>query len=102
MVNVDSATGVSLALDDVLALGHRRIAVVTSAFTVPALTTVRMPTREMAALAVQIAFDARPEGPQPTVEVLRPGLVIRESTGPSPQRDARSESASTSRSTAPA
>jgi DNA-binding LacI/PurR family transcriptional regulator len=183
MVNVDNATGVSLALDHVRALGHRRIAFVsgrplgdieerraayedrmraagleigagfvqqvsndpaggeqalvalmglasrptavvcstdqlaigvlhgaasqglrvpsdlsvtgfddlpTSAFTVPALTTVRMPTREMAALAVHIAFDAGPAEPEPTVEVLRPELVIRDSTGPAPDVDDRS------------
>ena len=183
MVNVDNATGVALALDHVLALGHRRIAFVsgrplgdieerraayegrmraagleiaegfvqqvpnspaggeqafvalmslssrptavicstdqlaigvlhgawsmglripadvsvtgfddlpTSAFTVPALTTVRMPTREMCALAVQVAIDSRPAGLEPTVEVLQPELVIRDSTGPPPQIDDRS------------
>jgi len=53
-----------------------------SAYTVPALTTVRMPIKEMTGLAVQIAIDGGPEGVQPTVEVLRPELVIRASTGP--------------------
>jgi DNA-binding LacI/PurR family transcriptional regulator len=55
-----------------------------SAFTVPALTTVRMPIREMTGLAVEIAIDGGPEGAQPTVEVLRPELVVRDSTGPAP------------------
>ena len=54
-----------------------------SAFTVPALTTVRMPIREMTGLAVEIAIGGRSEGAQPTVEILRPELVIRASTGPS-------------------
>lgn len=55
-----------------------------SAFTVPALTTVRMPIREMTGLAVQIAIDDGQAGVDPTVEVLSPELVIRESTGPAP------------------
>ena len=58
-----------------------------SAFTVPALTTVRMPTREMTDLAVQIAIDGGPDERQPTVEVLRPELVVRDSTGPATEAD---------------
>jgi DNA-binding LacI/PurR family transcriptional regulator len=56
-----------------------------SAFTVPALTTVRMPVREMATIAVQIAIEAAAEGAEPTIEVLRPEFVIRQSTGPAPE-----------------
>ena len=51
-----------------------------SAFTVPALTTIRMPVREMATRAVQIAIDGTPRGGSPIVEVLRPELVVRRST----------------------
>ena len=51
-----------------------------SAFTVPALTTIRMPVREMATRAVQMAIDGTPRGGSPMVEVLRPELVVRRST----------------------
>jgi DNA-binding LacI/PurR family transcriptional regulator len=56
-----------------------------AATTVPALTTVRMPTAEMAAAAIEVAI--RPVGqpigerPQPSrARVFRPELVVREST----------------------
>ena len=51
-----------------------------SAFTVPSLTTIRMPVREMAAKAVQMAIEGPPNGGSETVEVLRPELVVRQST----------------------
>ena len=53
-----------------------------SSFTVPALTTVRMPTREMARRAVTQAIEGLAPRGEPTVEVLRPELVVRDSTGP--------------------
>ena len=53
-----------------------------SSLTVPALTTVRMPTREMASWAVRQAIEVLPATGSPTVEVLRPKLVVRDSTGP--------------------
>ena len=58
-----------------------------AATTVPALTTVRMPTAEMATAAVKLAIllAAKPAGEAPAAEhvrVFRPELVVRESTGP--------------------
>jgi DNA-binding LacI/PurR family transcriptional regulator len=55
-------------------------------YTVPALTTVRMPVAEMVSTAVQLVLDPPPAGahahdPPPIVE---PALVVRESTGPAP------------------
>jgi DNA-binding LacI/PurR family transcriptional regulator len=55
-----------------------------SAYTVPALTTVRMPMREMASRSVQMAIDAVARPGELSVEVIRPELVVRESTGPVP------------------
>ena len=52
-----------------------------SAFTVPSLTTIRMPVHEMAARAVQMAIEGQPRPGSPIVEVLRPNLVVRQSTG---------------------
>jgi DNA-binding LacI/PurR family transcriptional regulator len=56
-----------------------------AATSVPALTTVRMPTAEMAAAAIMVAI--RPTGqpvsertPASNVRIFRPELVIREST----------------------
>jgi DNA-binding LacI/PurR family transcriptional regulator len=51
-----------------------------SAFLVPPLTTIRMPVHEMAARAVRMAFDGPPSAGSPMVEVLRPELVVRQST----------------------
>ena len=51
-----------------------------SAFTVPSLTTIRMPVHEMAARAVQMAIEGAQHGGSVTVEVLRPELVVRQST----------------------
>jgi DNA-binding LacI/PurR family transcriptional regulator len=56
-----------------------------AAFSIPTLTTVRMPTREMVAAAVAMLIDgqldpADPAGwPRP---ILAPSLVVRASTGP--------------------
>jgi DNA-binding LacI/PurR family transcriptional regulator len=61
-----------------------------AAFTVPALTTVRMPVREMVAAAVRLLIDedgspgARARRMAPALE---PSLVVRGSTGPSGGRD---------------
>jgi DNA-binding LacI/PurR family transcriptional regulator len=58
-----------------------------AAFSIPALTTVRMPIREMVAAAVEMLIDdgldpADPSGwPRP---ILAPSLVVRASTGPAP------------------
>lgn len=58
-----------------------------AATTVPALTTVRMPTAEMAAAAIKVAIRlaGQPirDRPQASiVRVFRPELVVRESTAP--------------------
>jgi DNA-binding LacI/PurR family transcriptional regulator len=52
-----------------------------SAFTVPALTTVRMPVAAMAVRAIQIAIDTAEAGPE-TADILKPELIVRGSTGP--------------------
>jgi DNA-binding LacI/PurR family transcriptional regulator len=55
-------------------------------FTVPPLTTVRMPSAEMATAAVAAAITLAGHGPpdasKPTSSVFRPELVIRESCAP--------------------
>jgi DNA-binding LacI/PurR family transcriptional regulator len=54
-----------------------------AAYTVPPLTTLRMPTAEMIAEAVRIAMDeaSLPEAERgPSLRVLRPALVVRGST----------------------
>ena len=61
--------------------------IVWAATTVPALTTVRMPTAEMATAAVNLAIllAGEPAGAEPAaehVQVFRPTLVVRESTAP--------------------
>jgi DNA-binding LacI/PurR family transcriptional regulator len=50
-------------------------------FTVPALTTVRMPVREMVELAVEMALDKPDRARDITPQVLQPELVVRASTG---------------------
>jgi DNA-binding LacI/PurR family transcriptional regulator len=68
--------------DDVSITGFDDIPV--AAFTVPALTTVRMPVREMVARAVPMALgDGELDPSQPTV-VLQPSLEVRGSTGRAP------------------
>jgi DNA-binding LacI/PurR family transcriptional regulator len=82
--------------DELSVVGFDDIPFATS--TMPALTTMRMPMAEMASAAIELAIgsdhrprvsgardDGRP-GPsdQVLVRMFRPGLVIRESTGPCP------------------
>lgn len=71
--------------DDISIVGFDDIPV--AAVTVPALTTVRMPTREMVEAAMKILINML-EGPLDETEgmhpVLEPSLVIRSSTGPVP------------------
>ena len=52
-----------------------------SGFTVPALTTVRMPIGAMASRAIQMAIDEVGDG-NAQEAMFKPALVIRESTGP--------------------
>lgn len=70
--------------DDISITGFDDIAM--AAFTVPALTTVRMPVAEMASRAVDLAVD-RAEGGAPsagTPHLLAPKLVVRRSVGKPP------------------
>ncbi|HEX6209095.1 MAG TPA: LacI family DNA-binding transcriptional regulator [Actinomycetota bacterium] len=62
--------------------GFDDIAVAT--FTVPSLTTVRMPVREMVTEAVRMALGDRDGPPAGPPAVLQPSLVVRSSTGPVP------------------
>lgn len=52
----------------------------TAAFTIPSLTTVSMPVREMVQTAVRIVLDPPEEAAQGPPPVLQPSLVVREST----------------------
>jgi DNA-binding LacI/PurR family transcriptional regulator len=55
-------------------------------FAVPALTTVRMPTREMVAAAVRMVIDedAAVSGDRASQPILQPSLIVRDSTGLAP------------------
>jgi DNA-binding LacI/PurR family transcriptional regulator len=53
-------------------------------YTNPALTTVRMPMAEMAAVGVGAAIDTESAAATPAVQVLAPTLVLRDSSGPPP------------------
>jgi DNA-binding LacI/PurR family transcriptional regulator len=64
-----------VGFDDIQLAGH----------TVPALTTLRMPTREIVARGLRLAIDlARDAGAsrEPRVEVVAAELIVRESTAP--------------------
>lgn len=56
----------------------------TAAFTIPPLTTVRMPVRDMVRTAVQMVLDPPDEAASGAPRILQPSLVARESTGPAP------------------
>ena len=59
-----------------------------AAYSVPSLTTVHMPVEEMVAAAVRMIFDRSGDpGLDPmATATLTPTLIVRESTGPAPQR----------------
>jgi DNA-binding LacI/PurR family transcriptional regulator len=64
-----------VGFDDILIAAH----------TVPALTTVRMPTSEIVRLAVAraVALARDPEASrEPTLDVIKPSLIVRDSTAP--------------------
>ncbi len=71
--------------DDLSVVGFDDIPV--AAYTVPELTTLRMPTAEMIAAAMVMAIDeaVRPADERgPALRVLRPELVVRRSTAEAP------------------
>jgi DNA-binding LacI/PurR family transcriptional regulator len=73
-VNVPADLSV-VGFDDILLASH----------TVPALTTLRMPTADIVAAGVRLAIDfARdPTAPRhPGVTVMAPSLIVRQSTAP--------------------
>jgi Transcriptional regulators len=55
-------------------------------YTTPALTTVRMPMAEMAAAGVKAAVDEGEDRQATTLQILNPTVVVRESSGPAPDR----------------
>jgi DNA-binding LacI/PurR family transcriptional regulator len=56
-----------------------------AAYTVPALTTLRMPVSEMVEQAMRMVLDEPDSGPEHhPIPVLQPSLVVRSSTGPAP------------------
>jgi DNA-binding LacI/PurR family transcriptional regulator len=64
-----------VGFDDIQLAGH----------TVPALTTLRMPTRDIVARGVQLAIDLSRDADasrEPRVEVVAAELIVRESTAP--------------------
>ncbi|QMU80462.1 LacI family transcriptional regulator [Streptacidiphilus sp. PB12-B1b] len=68
--------------DDLSVVGHDDIAEVR--LSRPALTTVSFPKREMAQQAIELLLRAVTEDRRPTnaLQLLRPALVVRDSTGP--------------------
>jgi DNA-binding LacI/PurR family transcriptional regulator len=70
--------------DDLSVIGFDDIHV--AAFTVPSLTTVRMPVAEMAAVAVREALEPIPGADRIREHVIRPSLVVRRSSGPAPKQ----------------
>lgn len=64
-----------------------------SAFTQPALTTVRLSREEIARVAFRALFSARQEGGTGSETTVRPALVVRQSTGPAAGSAARQERA---------
>jgi len=64
-----------VGFDDILLASH----------TVPALTTLRMPMTQIVRagveMAIELARSGRPTG-EPSVEVLEPSLIVRQSTAP--------------------
>jgi DNA-binding LacI/PurR family transcriptional regulator len=71
-----------VGFDDILLAGH----------TIPALTTLRMPTADIVREGIELAVDAArdPRQPrEPTVKVIAPSLIVRRSTAPPPGRRQR-------------
>jgi DNA-binding LacI/PurR family transcriptional regulator len=65
-----------------------------AAFTVPSLTTVRMPVGEMVERAVELVLDTAALAALRAPAVLQPSLVVRASTAPAPRSARRGRSRS--------
>lgn len=68
-----------VGFDDILFAGH----------TIPALTTLRMPTTDIVRVGIELAIDAArdPRQPrEPTVKIIAPSLIVRGSTAPPGRR----------------
>ncbi len=55
-----------------------------AAYTTPALTTVHMPIAQMAAAGVKAAVEEDRSAEAVTLQILKPEIVIRDSSGPAP------------------
>ena len=55
-------------------------------YTTPALTTIRMPMAEMAAAGVKAAVGEDGDREPMTLQLFKPTIVVRESSGPAPDR----------------
>lgn len=60
-----------------------------SAFTQPALTTVRLSREEIARVAFRALYSSRQDGGKGAEYTVRPELVVRRSTAPAPGRNAK-------------
>lgn len=67
--------------------------IITAAFSKPSLTTVQQPLRKMGLTAAQVLLEriADPEKEWPAEIVMEPELIVRESTGPAPEKSRRTE-----------
>jgi len=72
--------------DDISIVGFDDIQI--SAFTMPALTTVRLSRDEIARVAFRALYSIRQDGGKGAEYSVRPSLVVRQSTGPAPARSA--------------
>jgi LacI family transcriptional regulator len=75
--------------EDISIVGYDDIQI--SAFTQPALTTVRLSREEIARVAFRALYNIRQDGGTGSEASVRPTLVVRRSTGPAPRRTAGGE-----------
>jgi len=73
--------------DDISIVGFDDIQI--SAFTMPALTTVRLSRDEIARVAFRALYSIRQDGSKGAEYTVRPSLVVRRSTGLAPDRSTR-------------
>jgi LacI family transcriptional regulator len=60
-----------------------------SAFTMPALTTVRLSRDEIARVAFRALYSVRQDGSKGAEYTVRPSLIVRQSTGRVPETTAK-------------